>query len=231
MKLAALFSGGKDSAFAAYKAMKEGNTISCLISMKPENTESYMFHSANIDLVKLQAEAMELPLIFAATKGEKELELADLKKAIEQAKKKYAIEGVVAGAIASTYQFDRLKKICDELKLKAVAPLWHIDHEDYMHNLVHSGFEVIITAIAAEGLTASFLGKKIDDSMIAKLISLNKNKKFGISICGEGGEYESLVLNCPLFKKRLEILVDKIEMEQGSENTGIYRIRKAKLVS
>jgi len=225
MKLAALFSGGKDSAFAAYKAMKEGNEIACLISMKPENTESYMFHSANIDLVKLQARAMELPLIFAATKGEKELELKDLKAAIEQAKKKYGIEGVVAGAIASSYQFDRLKKICDELKLKAVAPLWHTNHEDYMHNLIHSGFEVIITAIAAEGLTESFLGKKIDDAMIAKLISLNK--KFGISVCGEGGEYETLVLNCPLFKKRLVIVLDKIEIE--SENQGIYIVKKAEL--
>ena len=229
MRIGALFSGGKDSAFAACKAIKEGNEIVCLISLKPENTESYMFHSANIDLVKLQAEAMGLPLIFVTTKGEKELELEDLKKAIERAKKKYSIEGVVAGAIASTYQFDRLKKICDELKLKAVAPLWHTNHEDYMHSLIHSGFEVIITAIAAEGLTRAFLGKKIDDAMIAKLISLNK--KFGISVCGEGGEYESLVLNCPLFKKRLSVVLDSVEMEPGSENTGIYRVRKAKLVS
>jgi len=229
MKLAALFSGGKDSAFAACKAMKEGNAIACLISMKPENQESYMFHSANIDLVKLQAEAMELPLIFASTKGEKELELEDLKKAIEKAKKKYEIEGVVAGAIASSYQYERLKKICDELKLKAVAPLWHINHENYMHTLIHSGFEAIITAIAAEGLTRNFLGRRIDDAMIAKLVELNK--KFSISICGEGGEYESLVTNCPLFKKRIEIVVDKIEMEPGSENAGIYRIRKAKLAN
>ncbi len=229
MKLAALFSGGKDSAFAAYKAMKEGNEIACLISLKPENTESYMFHSANIDLVKLQARAMELPLIFAETKGEKELELEDLKKAIEKAKKKYAIEGVVAGAIASTYQFDRLKKICEELELKAVAPLWHTNHEEYMHHLLQNNFEVIITAIAAEGLTENFLGKKIDGAMIAKLVQLNK--KFGISVCGEGGEYESLVLNCPLFKKRLSVVLDSVDMEQGSENSGIYRVRKAKLVS
>ncbi len=100
MKLAALFSGGKDSCFALYKAVKERHGIACLISLISENKESYMFHTPNIHLTNLQAEALELPLIAFKTKGEKEIELLDLEKAIKSAVKKYKIEGIVSGAVA-----------------------------------------------------------------------------------------------------------------------------------
>src|SRR3989304_9417303 len=114
MKLGVLFSGGKDSTFAAWKAMQKEKVV-CLITVVSENEESYMFHTPNIALAELQAKAMDLPIVVQKTKGEKERELADLRKAIKQAKLIYNIRGIVTGAIASTYQAKRIQKICDEI--------------------------------------------------------------------------------------------------------------------
>src|SRR3989344_4525171 len=184
MKLAALISGGKDSIYAAY-IISNQHKIACLISFKSKRSDSYMFHIPNIDLVKLQAESMDLPLIFMESSGIKEKELNDIKKALKLAIKKYSIQGVVSGALASNYQKSRIDKLCNKLKLKSIAPLWHIDPEQYLKDLIKHSFEAIITAIAADGLDKSFLGKKINNNFI------NKIKKTKIHLAGEGGEYES----------------------------------------
>ena len=97
MKLAALFSGGKDSTYAMYKVMKEHDVV-CLITIKSENPDSYMFHTPNIDLAELQAEALDIPLLTFKTKGEKELELQDLENAIKEAKK-YNNQLLITGSI------------------------------------------------------------------------------------------------------------------------------------
>lgn len=220
MKLAALISGGKDSLFATYKASKE-HELACLITIKSKNPESYMFHIPNIDLVKLQAKAMELPIVFYETEGVKEEELKDLKEAIEIAKAKYRIEGIVSGAIKSNYQKERIDNICKELKIKSLAPLWQTNEEIYLNELM-TNFNVIIVGIAAEGLTKDMLGTRIGLTFIDRMQSLN------VSIIGEGGEFESLVLECPLFKKKIEIKEFEIKME--NECTGHYLIKKAILV-
>ena len=115
MKCGVLFSGGKDSTYAAYLAKKHGNELSCLISIVSENPESYMFHTPSILKVKKQAEVMNIPLLIQKTKGQKEEELKDLEKAIKLAKAKYEIEAIVTGAVESVYQASRIQKICDGL--------------------------------------------------------------------------------------------------------------------
>ena len=221
MKLAALVSGGKDSIYAALIASKE-HEITCLISFKSKKTDSYMFHIPNIELVKLQAEAMNLPLIFMESSGIKEKELEDIKKALKMAIKKYQINGVVSGALTSNYQKSRIDKICSELKLSSIAPLWHINPEQYLKDLIKNNFKAIITGIAAEGLTKDFLGKEINNDFIKKI------KKLKIHLGGEGGEYESLVLDCPFFKRKLKIKKAEIEME--SYCAGNYIVEKAELI-
>jgi len=221
MKIAALISTGKDGLYAAYKVSKE-NELVCLIAIKSKNQESYMFHIPNIDLVKLQAKSMNIPLIFQSTKGEKEEELKDLENAVEIAKTKYKIQGLVSGAIQSNYQKTRIKNICEQLNLESLTPLWHINPELYIIELIKN-FNVIITGIAAEGLTQDLLGTRIGLSFIKKMKSLN------LSPIGEGGETESLVLDCPLFKKK--IIIQEAEKIMDSEFSGIYKIKKAKLIS
>lgn len=221
MKLAALISGGKDSIYSAYKASK-GSDIVCIIAFKSKRDDSYMFHIPNIELVKLQAESMGIPLIFAESSGIKEKELEDIKKALETAIKQYRIEGVVSGALASNYQKERIDKICRELKIQSIAPLWHIEPEKYLLELIKNNFKVIIVGIAADGLTKDFLGHEINESFIKKIEKLN------IHGGGEGGEYESLVLDCPLFSKKLKISKSRIEME--NECTGKLIVEDAELI-
>lgn len=225
MNIGALISGGKDSLYAAYLAAKKHKLV-CLISLNSLNKESYMFHIPNIELVKSQAKAMNLPIIFEKTEGKKEKELKDLENSVKKAKSKYKIEGLVSGALASNYQKERIEKICKKLNLSSITPLWHINEEKYMHALIKDGFKVIITAIAADGLDKSFLGRIIDKKIIEKLKKINK--KTGIHLAFEGGEAETLVLDCPLFNKKIKVADVKIEME--NECTGHYLIKKAILV-
>lgn len=225
MRLGVLFSGGKDSVYALFKAMKTDDVV-CLISIISKNKESYMFHTPNIDITELQAEAIGIPLLQQSTEGEKEEELNDLKKAIERAKKEYKIEGIVTGALCSNYQKERIEKICWELNLKAISPHWSMNQEAYMRETIKEGFKIIIISIAADGLNKDYLGKEIDEEMIARLVRLNKKNR--INIAFEGGEAETFVIDCPLYNKKIKIEEAEIKME--NECTGIYKIKKAKLV-
>lgn len=197
MRVAALVSGGKDSLLALHKA-SESFEVVCLITAFSENPDSYMFHTDAVRLVRLQAQSMGLPLITFSTKGVKEEELSDLKKALTKAVKEFGIKGVVSGAIESNYQKSRIDALCKELGLASIAPLWGQDSLLLLEEFVEM-FEVVIVKVAAEGLDDSWLGRRIDNKFIKDVLKLR------VHPMGEGGEYESLVLNAPLFKKRLVI--------------------------
>ena len=224
MKCGVLFSGGKDSVYAAYIAKKSGHKISCLISIFSENPESYMFHTPSITKVKKQAETMNIPLIVQRTKGVKEEELVDLEKAIKKAIEKYGIEGIVTGAVASVYQANRIQKICDKLDLECFNPLWQKNPEEYWDDLLKNGFEIIIIGVSAEGMGKEWLGQKIDRKMLNKLKEMER--KFRIHLSFEGGEAETFVVDCPLFYKKLRILRSE---KKFSKSSGIYNIIKIAL--
>ncbi len=224
MKVAMLYSGGKDSTYALHRAMQQGREVEVLISMKSKNQSSYMFHIPNIDLVKLQAKAIGIPLIFKQTEGIKEKELVDLKAAIQEAKRKYAIEGVVSGAVASEYQRYRIETICADLGLRSICPLWHLDSEKYIHEFLKDGFCAIFTGVAAHGLTPDWLGKPLSSETLEELKQLHH--KFGLHLSGEGGEYETLVVDGPIFKKKL-VIEDAETIWRG--DAGFYIVKKAKL--
>ncbi len=211
-KLGALLSTGKDSVFALYSMQIQNYPIECVITLKSNNPDSYMFHTPTISLAKKQAKSMKIPLIEQETTGVKEKELTDLRKALQKAKDKYGIEGVVTGAIRSNYQRDRIEKVCDSLSLKIFAPLWHIDQEMYMRNVLNKGFKFIMTKVAAEGLDKSWLGREITNKDIDKLVKIhNKNQ---INIAGEGGEFETLMVDGPIFSDKIDIKVGKV-VEDG----------------
>lgn len=221
MNAAVLFSGGKDSTMAAYKAIKDGWNVKYLVSMISENPESYMYHTTNIHLTELSAQAMDIPLIKAGTKGEKERELDDLKDILSNLKDD-GVEGIFTGALASVYQKSRIDKICSELSLKSCSPLWHMDPQEYMEEIITSGFKVILVSVSAEGLDESWLGKRIDKELLDELLLLHE--KYGMHLAFEGGEAETLVLDCPLFKKRIKILNKEKIWERDS---GYLNIKKA----
>ena len=221
MKLAVLYSGGKDSNFALYLAQKEYK-ISCLITILPQKNNSYMFQKQANNFVKFQAEALEIPIIFKKSLAKKEDELFDLENILVQAKKKYKIEGVVTGAIKSIYQASRVQKICDKLNLECFNPLWQICEKKFLKSILEKKFEVLIVQISAYPLTEKFLGKKLNKKIIDELFELEN--KYKISPTGEGGEIETFVLNSPCFKKKLKVETGKINME--GENLGFFEIKK-----
>ena len=226
MKLGVLFSSGKDSAYAAYIMRRQNYNIACLIAIKSENPSSYMYHTPNIGLVTVQAKAMDIPLILQTTKGKKEAELKDLEKALARAIKEFNIEGVVSGALFSNYQRERVEKVADKIGLKIFSPLWHMDQELEMRDLLKKGFEVHIAAIAAYGFVKTWLGKKITSKEIDDLVKLNK--KYHINVAGEGGEFETFVTDSPMFKQKIRINQAKAVMED--ENTGQFLIKKVSLI-
>jgi asparagine synthase (glutamine-hydrolysing) len=204
MKLGVLFSGGKDSCFAAYKAKEAGNELTCLISLISENPDSYMFHTPNITLTEKQAEVMNLPLIAHKTPGQKESELKDLEAAMKIAIDKYDVQGIVTGALHSEYQKSRIKKICEKLGLQCINPLWHMDEMKYLKELVESKFKVMIVGVAAYPLDQTWLDRVINDKFIEEAKDLKDEYK--IHPAGEGGEFETFVVNCPLFSRELKVV-------------------------
>jgi asparagine synthase (glutamine-hydrolysing) len=195
-RLVALTSGGKDSNAALYRMQRRNNEISCLLTLRSDNRESYMFDvKKEEDAVEKQAGKLGIPLIEQYTEGEKEEELEDLKRGLEKAKKEYGVEGVVAGALASTYQRDRVEKVAEEVGLKVFAPLWQEDQENYMKWLIREGFKVEITEVAARGLEERWEGVTLNEENVGELIELSR--EYGFNAAGEGGEYETKVIGFP----------------------------------
>jgi len=221
LRVAVLVSGGKDSALSLHRVLKQNYEVKYLVSMLPQRGDSWMFHFPNIYLTNLFAEAVGIPLVKAETTGIKETELKDLKKLLTT----LDIEGVVSGATSSQYQKKRIDKICQELKLRSVAPLWQEDPLQLLKEIIELSFEVIIVGVYAYGFNESWLGRKINSSTIKSL--LNLNKKFGISLVGEGGEYETLVLDAPYFKRKIQLLqAEKI----WEDDSGYLLVKEASLV-
>ncbi len=225
-KCAALFSGGKDSCYATYLAKKKGYELICLISIYSKNKESYMFHIPSIKRTKQQAKVMEIPLIIQKTKGKKEEELKDLEQAIKRAKTKYKINTIVTGALASNYQKSRIENICRKLNLGCFNPLWHKNECEYWKELFKNNFEIMIVGVASEGLGEEWLGKIINKKNFEKLRKLKDTFNFHLAF--EGGEAETFITNCPLFKKKIKVIKGK-KIWQG--NSGRYIIKKIKLIN
>jgi len=220
MRVAVLASGGKDSALALHHVKEMGYDVALLATMIPLRDDSWMFHYPNIRLMDLFAEAVDIPLVKAETSGVKEKELDDLKNLI----KSMNVEGIVTGAIASNYQKERIDKICQDLHLKSIAPLWHRDPIELLQEVVRLKFEVIIVGVYAQGFSEEWLGRKIDVSTIEDLSKLSK--QYGVSLVGEGGEYETLVLDAPFFRRKIEILSAR-KVWKGQ--SGLLEISEARL--
>jgi ABC transporter with metal-binding/Fe-S-binding domain ATP-binding protein len=225
MKLGVLFSGGKDSTIALHETANK-NKIECLITLISKNKESYMFHTPNIGVTKLQSESLKIPILYFNTKGKLEEELKDLEYAILSAIEKFKIEGIVTGAIASVYQSQRIQKICKKFEIQCINPLWKKNQASILYEMVDNKYQTIISGIFAYPLNEKWLGKIIDKEIIEKLIILNK--KFGVSISGEGGEIETTVLDAPLFSKKIKIADYQIK---SRNNSGIFIIKKAHLLN
>ena len=162
-----------------------------------------MFHYPDVKWTRVQAEAIGIPQVTANASGVKEEELGALKGALLELKRTHGIDCVVTGAIASEYQKWRIENICYELALRSVTPLWRKDPEQLLAEQVTMGFEFILTACMAMGLSPDWLGRAIDSRAVDELKGISR--RYGISLVFEGGEAETYVLNAPIFKRRIRI--------------------------
>jgi diphthine-ammonia ligase len=206
-KVACLFSGGKDSIFAAFWAMESG-WDPMLVTAFPE-PYSMMFHHPNAKWTALQAEAMGLPQVTFEAKKENELET--LKETLSG----LGIKGIVSGAVASEYQKQRIDKIGHELGIPTYCPLWH--REKPLLAEMPGNLEIYITAVSAEGLGPELLEKNFAE--------LGERKNIHPLL--EGGEGETFVADAPFFKKRIRILGWETEWDGVR---GVAHIKNAKLV-
>jgi diphthine-ammonia ligase len=196
MSWAALTSGGKDSILAVQKAFDAGLDVRYLVTVRPENTDSYMFHSSNLDAVRVIADIAGLEYLEIPSHGRKEEELSDLEAGLSV----LSVEGVVVGAVESVYQKSRVEEIARRLGIEVFSPLWHMDPLILVRE-VASRLDAMIVVCAADGLDESFLGCHFDDHLIRRLRQVSARRS--IHLAGEGGEYETLVLDAPFFSRPL----------------------------
>jgi len=208
MKLAALFSGGKDSMYSIYLAKKQKHEIKCLLSVFPKSDESHLLHYPNLSWTHLQSQAMHIPqLTIKSTSDDTGNEIHLLEKILKQSIDKYQVEGLVHGGIQSKFQKEKFENLCDKLNLKTITPIWNREPLEYMNELISSNFVFVITSVSSGGLDDSWLGKIITKNDIATLYDLSQ--KFGFNLNFEGGEAETFVVDCPLFSQNIKIIKGK----------------------
>jgi diphthine-ammonia ligase len=229
-----LFSGGKDSSWALYRALEAGLPVERLVTVHPEG-DSYMYHTPATDLTALAAESIGIDLVdvypddfeaAAATdsgaQGDRELE--PLERALEDLREGLGgLGGVTAGAVESEYQTSRIRSMADRLGCAVFAPLWQEDPRMLAEAMLDAGFDIRIVQVAAGGLDESWLGRRLDEAALADLEALNE--EYGVHILGEGGEFETFVVDGPHMAQRISL-----EFEAVWEGTrGHVRVTSASL--
>ena len=208
MKLATLFSGGKDSTYSIYKAKQMGHNVKCLVTIFPKSSNSHLLHFPTIELTKLQSKTLKIPQITSTLDSDELAEEIDaIKILLERAKQDFQIEGLVHGGISSEFQKKCFEKICKENDLKIITPLWKINAKEYMIDLIRSNFKFILTSVSSDGLDEKWLGKIISTNDISQLNKLSD--KYGFNLNFEGGEAETFVVDCPLYLSPIVIAKSK----------------------
>ncbi|HUR67834.1 MAG TPA: diphthine--ammonia ligase [Candidatus Thermoplasmatota archaeon] len=220
MRIAALVSGGKDSILALHCAQTTGWDVTHVVTVRSRAHDSYMFHVPNTDLAPLLARATRTTLVEVHTMGEKEAEIEDLELALAG----LPIDGFVSGALASEYQRTRLERVGHRLGLKSFMPLWHKAPEQILATVAHPAWDVRFAAVAAEGMGEAWLGRRLTPDAIRELGALHE--RYGLHVGGEGGEYETLVLDAPCYHERIEPLRTTTEWRRDG---GAWRVEEARL--
>ncbi len=207
MRVAALLSGGKDSVAAVEVARGHGWDVPVGLRMVPREDDSYMFHTPNLDVVEGVAACMDMELVSAPAEADPIAEVDGLGQALASLCDEWALDGVVSGALASEYQRTRIDRIAHGLKIRSFAPLWHKDPMAYMRHLVDA-YDVRFSRVAADGLSEEWAGARLDAERLDRLAALRMHP------AGEGGEYESLVLDAPHYSQR--IVVDESHVQASA---------------
>jgi diphthine-ammonia ligase len=218
-----MFSGGKDSCYSTWLVQHQAWNVARLVIVKPGSEDSWMFHYPNVEWTKLQATSMSLPQTMVP--GGKD-EMKSLEETLRTIGRNEGIDGLVTGAVASDYQKTRFDNLCERVGLKSFSPLWHKRPETIASDLINAGFSIIMSGVAASGLDESWLGRELTPEQWGKLRVLSSRNRF--HLLGEGGEYETFVIDAPMFSRKISILEAK---KVWNGQSGRLVIRDASLSS
>lgn len=237
MRIVALVSGGKDSIYTLCKMKDDGHEILACIYLCNKETfvDSYMYQTVGYETIKFIEEALQIPFIVRETEcnaknqnleyeEEPHDEVEDLYCAVREAVERYKCEGVCSGAIESTYQKNRVENVCKRLNLVSFTPLWKRNQKELLKEMVDYGIEAVLVKIASPLIPKTFLCKDISD-VYAFLTSIKT--RWEVNYCGEGGEYETITLNCPYYKKKIvsekqEILIHPEDINKNEDEQVVY---------
>ncbi|KAL1520498.1 hypothetical protein AB1Y20_022077 [Prymnesium parvum] len=237
MRVVALISGGKDSTYAMMKCLEHGHTLVAVANLHPpaaetEEMDSFMYQTVGHAQIGAIAQALELPLFrreirgaaiaqgltYSRTEGD---EVEDLLELLLDVKARHPeVEAVCSGAVLSNYQRLRVEQVCGRLGLTSLAYLWQRSQHELLHEMIDAGVHAVVVKTASMGLKPAHLGKTIAE--LAPLFE-RLNAQFGFHECGEGGEYETFTLDCPLFKRRL--VLSDAEPVRHAADVSLLRIR------
>lgn len=210
MRVFALLSGGKDSVAAVEVAQGFGWDVVGALVLRPVQDDAWMFHTPFLDVVHGVAECLGLPLMEAKVREGEENEVADLEAAVRQAQAKWKADGLVSGALASEYQRVRIEAVGHRLGLKTFAPLWHKDLKAHLHHLLADDWDVRFSRTAADGVPNAWCGQRLDRAKVDAMLAHRSRPH----VAGEGGEYETIVLDAPHYRRRL--VVDRARVESSA---------------
>lgn len=226
MRLASLYSGGKDSNYSIFEINKRGHDVVCLISIVPMISDSLLFHFPNIRLTSILAQAIDLPIKkFQSHSSKLSDEVLILERALVSVRDEFGVQGVVHGGISSNFQKSNFETVCKKLGLLVFSPLWNLDSSMYLHKMIDQKFEIVIVGVSALGLDREWLGKLLDHDNVKRLESLSL--RYGFNLNFEGGEAETIVIDCPLYKKKFRI---KQGMVRWNGDNGIFEITDYELI-
>jgi len=193
VKVFSSWSGGKECALATYKAISQGHEVLYLLNFISEDGERSRSHGTKASVLALQAEAIGIPLIQVQTSWEDYEE--NFKKAVRELQDK-GIEGIVFGDMDLEEHREWVERVCSEMGIKAILPLWGIKAEDLIEEFLKLKFKAIVIATRLE---ENFLGKLLDKALVKQI------SKLGSHPCGENGEYHTFVTDGPIFRKALKV--------------------------
>jgi len=223
VKVACCWSSGKDSCYAFWKALSGGLDVRYLVSfVSTAGFGKNAFHGVRGELIRMQSEAMGIPIILRETTWEG-YELS-FREALGKLREE-GIEGLVTGDIDMIEHRTWTENICGEFGLKALLPLWKLDREEILKGFIDNGFVSIVVCLKADALDDSWLGRRINRQFLADIKKYQRIHN--LDICGENGEYHTFVVDGPCFQKRISITPgDKVL----SEGYWFQDIAKAKLI-
>lgn len=201
------WSGGKDCCLACYRASAYGLQIRCLVNMVTQDSQHSRSHGLAAKWLQMQAKAIGIPLIQRpAASANYEAEFKSMLLTLKQ-------EGITTGVFGDIdFNADRewIDKVCSEMDITPYWPLWEENQNKLLEEFVDTGFEAVVVATKADILGEDWLGRKVDYDFLADLAKLEN-----ITPCGEAGEYHTLVINGPLFQKRIEIIETNKVLKDG----------------